>query len=216
MSVLDPSGRDGSPRFRRPEARSPLATWRRLCERSRDERGELMIETIAALVLIPALLLIFVSTQTATDRVQSMTQVSTIDQQIINDIYEEANVRPWRCLGFNPLVETTTDAATSRVVSTCSPDPKFAPFNTATVNGQTIKVKTTVHWATPGLDSTSPAGSFGIKVVGVTLTYQAHKSKTAPATVYTSTRNFTPDPTHAVPAAGGASLPSPDPNIPQR
>lgn len=174
-----------------------------------------MIEVIACLALIPLLLLAFVSSQVTTDRVQSMTQTSTINQQIVNAIYQEAEVRPWPCLGFNPAVETNTDAASTRVLTTCAADPRLSPSGTVTRDGQTIAVATKIEWASPGLDSTSNPSSYGTKRVTVTLTYRAHKSKTEPVSVYSTSRDFAPEATKSVPTGNG-SLPVPDPNIPQR
>lgn len=165
--------------------------------RERDERGELVAETVFAMALIPMILLAYVAANLSTNRVEIETRFYAEAGQVAQGVFEEARARPWPCLGFNPAVDAGTSTVDSEmgqightVPTTCAADQHLSPVSDIVFKGTTFHVLTDIVWvstATPG-----KGDAYGVKQTNVTITWGDPKSDATLTRTMSEQRRSTP------------------------
>lgn len=165
--------------------------------RGRDERGELVIETVSALALIPLILIAYVAANTATDHTEVETRFYTEAGQVAQSVLEESRARPWQCLGFNPAQDanlSSVDTAIGQVGHTvptdCTPDSRLSPVADIAFKGTTFHVLTDVTWDTTA--TPTQGGSYGTKQTTVTVSWGDPKSGATFTRTLSEERRSTP------------------------
>lgn len=200
--TTDPHGRVGLTARLRARAAGHV-TARLAALRAGKERGDALVDTLIAMAVIGTTVCAFGGNYLAANEVQRSTLAIDVVSQQAAGILERAQGQPWALLGFNT---TTIGYRAADVLNRATVVVASAPSATAlepvtddiVTRGVVMDQRVDITW--DGYTSATPPGSYGTKVITVTITY------TVPGTGTTLTKTFSAKRTSSVAEAIPSTL----------